>query len=113
MSQTITESQQQTQPATLILRNPVQQAPAEEYRYSHLLPHFSQDRYPPLTPFEHSDPGLRALQHPNPRAFLQNATSVTEITPRLGTEVRGVNLAELDADARDELALEVSLNLYT
>ncbi|KAJ7630542.1 hypothetical protein FB45DRAFT_793091 [Roridomyces roridus] len=107
MSQTITLTQQ-AEPATLILKNPVQQPPTDDYRYSHLLPHFSQDRYPPLTPFNHTDPGLRALEHPNPRAFLQNATSVVEITPRLGTEVHGVNLAELDSDARDEVALEVA-----
>ncbi|KAJ7823561.1 hypothetical protein B0H14DRAFT_3088869 [Mycena olivaceomarginata] len=109
MSQTITETQkvEPQVPATLTLQTP---APAteDEYRYSHLLPVFSQDTYPPLTPFSHSDPGLRALNHPNPRAFLSNATSVVELTPRLGTEVHGINLAELDSDARDELALEVA-----
>ncbi|KAK2462010.1 hypothetical protein APHAL10511_006473 [Amanita phalloides] len=78
----------------------------ESYRYAHLLPHFSQDRYPPLTPFEHVDPGHRALNHANPRAFLENATSIAEITPHLGTEVVGVNLVELDSDGRDQLALE-------
>ncbi|PPQ62793.1 hypothetical protein CVT24_000487 [Panaeolus cyanescens] len=80
----------------------------EEYAYAHLLPHFSADRYPPLTPFEHVDPASRALSHPNPRSFLDNATSVAEITPSLGTEVQGVNLATLDSDARDQLALEVA-----
>ncbi|KAJ6501622.1 TauD-domain-containing protein [Mycena vitilis] len=108
MSQTITETQAQVDPpATLVLQTPVQ-ATEDEYRYSNLLPHFSQDHYPPLTPFTHSDPGLRALDHPDPRAFLQNATSVVELTPRLGTEVAGINLAELDSGARDELALEVA-----
>ena len=82
----------------------------EEYKYAHLLPVFDKDEhFPPLTPFEHVDPGSRALNHPNPRAFLDNATSVIEITPRLGSEVRGVNLAELDNDGRDQLALEVSI----
>ena len=32
-----------------------------KYRFAHLLPHFSADRYPPMTPFEHVDPALRAL----------------------------------------------------
>ncbi|KAJ6519393.1 TauD-domain-containing protein [Mycena sanguinolenta] len=106
MSTTVTETQVQSAPevpTTLTV-----QATEEEYRYSHLLPHFSRDSYPPLTPFAFSDPGLRALEHPNPRAFLQNATSVVELTPRLGTEVHGINLAELDSDGRDELALEVA-----
>ncbi|KAG2023608.1 alpha-ketoglutarate-dependent taurine dioxygenase [Coprinopsis cinerea AmutBmut pab1-1] len=80
----------------------------EPYKYAHLLPHFSKDKYPPLEPYEHVDPGLRALSHPNPRSFLDNATSVFEITPYLGTEVSGVNLADLDSDGRDQLALEVA-----
>lgn len=86
---------------------------AEQYRYKHLLPHFSQDHYPPLTPFDHLDPGARALEHPDPRAFLRNATSVVELTPRLGSEITGVNLATLDSAGRDELALEASQLLVT
>ncbi|TEB35127.1 alpha-ketoglutarate-dependent sulfonate dioxygenase [Coprinellus micaceus] len=87
---------------------PEGKAPEQEYRYAHLLPHFSEDRYPPLEPYEHVDPGHRALQHPNPRSFLDTAERVIEITPQLGTEVRGINLAELDSDGRDQLALEVA-----
>jgi sulfonate dioxygenase len=78
----------------------------DAYRYAHLLPVFVPASYPPLEPFEHADPGHRALTHANPRAFLDNATSVVDITPFLGTEVTGVSLAQLDADGRDELALE-------
>ncbi|KAJ7596748.1 hypothetical protein C8J56DRAFT_1011395 [Mycena floridula] len=79
-----------------------------EYEYSHLLPYFSQDHYPPLTPFEHVDPGLRALKHANPRAFLESASSVIELTPKLGSEIRGIQLVNLDSDGRDQLALEVA-----
>jgi sulfonate dioxygenase len=79
----------------------------DDYQYAHLLPVFVPDTYPPLEPFEHNDPGHRALQHPNPRGFLENATSIIEITPHLGTEVTGVSLAQLDSDGRDQLALEV------
>ncbi|KAF9243831.1 TauD-domain-containing protein [Melanogaster broomeanus] len=81
---------------------------SETYKYAHLLPDFSQDKYPPLTPFEHIDPGSRALKHADPRAFLKAATSVIELTPNLGTEVRGIRLTSLDSDARDQLALEVA-----
>lgn len=86
-----------------------QQTSQEEvYRYAHLLPAFPKDEhYPPLTPFEHVDPAARALSHANPRAFLDNATRISELTPNLGTEVHGVNLATLDSDARDQLALLV------
>ncbi|KAI0726192.1 TauD-domain-containing protein [Fomitopsis betulina] len=81
----------------------------EPYRYAHLLPAFPrEEHYPPLTPFDHIDPGSRALSHPNPRSFLDNATSVVQLTPHLGEEVRGVNLATLDSDGRDQVALEVA-----
>ena len=84
----------------------------ESYRYAALLPHFSSQRYPPLEPFEHQDPGFRALEHEDPRAFLRGASSVIELTPNLGTEVHGVNLANLSGDERDELALEVCHSEY-
>lgn len=91
------QKQEQEQPAQ-------QQEP---YRYTHLLPVFSADRYPPLEPFEHVDPGSRALSHPNPRSFLDQATSVHDLTPNLGSEIHGVNLAMLNSDERDQIALEV------
>jgi len=92
--------------------NPTEDSEKKEeqqpYRYAHLFPVFSADRYPPLTPFEHTDPGHRALSHSNPRSFLDGADSVVEMTPSLGTEVRGVNLSNLDSTGRDQLALEVA-----
>jgi sulfonate dioxygenase len=79
----------------------------EPYHYEHLKPLFVHATYPPLEPFEHFDPGHRALKHTNPRSFLDGATSVVDLTPVLGTEVQGINLAELDSDGRDQVALEV------
>lgn len=99
------EQQQQQQPAS----QPAAAAAAADppYRYAHLLPVFSPDHYPPLTPFAHTDPGARALAHADPRAFLAGATAVADLTPHLGTEVHGVSLATLDNVGRDQLALEV------
>jgi len=79
----------------------------EPYRYAHLMPVYSKDKYPPLTPFEHVDPGSRALKHPNPRSFLDSA-NVVELTPSFGSDVRGVNLATLSPDEKDQLSLEVA-----
>ncbi|KIY50630.1 TauD-domain-containing protein [Fistulina hepatica ATCC 64428] len=79
-----------------------------EYKYAHLLPTFPEKTYPILENFEHFDPGHRALKHANPRAFLERASSVVELTPNLGTEVKGLSLASLTSDERDELALEVA-----
>ncbi len=93
--------------ATLKLRSTEASKDGKEvYKYEHLRPVFIQNTYPPLTPFEHVDPGFRALKHASPRAFLDSATSVVELTPNLGTEVHGIDLASLDSNARDELALE-------
>jgi sulfonate dioxygenase len=93
---------------TLTLRTENDLRAEETYKYAHLLPHFSQVNYPPLIPFEHVDPGFHALKHSNPRAFLKGATSIIELTPNLGAEIRGIRLTDLDSDGRDQLALEVS-----
>ena len=87
--------------------NVQQPAEPEPYRYAHLLPHFSQETYPPLTPFEHVDPGSRALSHSDPRSFLAQAKSVTQLTPNLGSEIHGISLASLSGAERDQVALEV------
>lgn len=84
----------------------------EPYRYAALLPHFSNQHYSALEPFDHVDPASRALSHPDPRSFLQNASTIVQLTPNLGTEVHGVNLAGLDSDQRDQLALEVRITLH-
>ena len=81
---------------------------APEYRFSHLLPTFSQDdHYPPLELFDHVDPGFRALTLEDPDAFLANAI-VSDLTPGFGSEIHGANLATLNAGDRDQLALYVA-----
>ncbi|GBE78429.1 Alpha-ketoglutarate-dependent sulfonate dioxygenase [Sparassis crispa] len=110
--QTITQSAVGSAPAKLTVLPSAEDNKTEEreeYRYAHLLPVFPQDEhYRPLTPFDHGDPASRALSHPNPRAFLDNATSVVQLTPHLGEVVTGVNLATLDNEGRDQVALEVA-----
>lgn len=80
------------------------------YRFDHLLPTFdANEKYPPLQPYEHDEPGLRALQHPNPQAFLVGAKTV-QLTPAIGAEVDGIDLLKLTKDQKDELALAVAKN---
>lgn len=82
--------------------------PDEAYPYKHLLPTFDGHlKLPPLTEFEHKDPGHEALKHADPLAFLANA-EVDELTPRFGSEVSGVQLSQLDEAGRQELALFVA-----
>jgi len=65
------------------------------YKYEHLKPVFDTTTYPPLTPFQHEDPGHRALKHENDVSFLNRATRVQEMTLVIGTEVEGVKLIDL------------------
>jgi sulfonate dioxygenase len=59
-----------------------------------------------LPPFEFSDPALRAdKQKPN---LLTPAAVVEEISPKMGTVLRNVQLSQLSDQAKDELALLIS-----
>jgi hypothetical protein len=79
------------------------------YKYAAYLPTFDGHlKLPPLEPFEHADPGLQALNDPDPRSFLRDA-EVEDITPGFATEVlSGVRLEELDTRGRQQLALFVA-----
>lgn len=110
MSSTVSETVTQTLPITLRTKSQANGISVDaKYKYSHLLPSFSSEQYPPLEYFEHTDPGHRALSHPDPRSFLQNASRVTDIQPVLGTEIEGIKLTDLDNDGRDQLALFVRI----
>lgn len=79
-----------------------------EYKYKAYLPTFDGHlKLPPLELFEHSDPGLQALNDPDPQSFLRGA-DVEAITPDFGSEVDGVKLDELDTRGRQQLALYVA-----
>lgn len=59
------------------------------YKYAHYLPSQADNdlRYPPLTEFEHKDPGLEALKHSNPKEFLEGSTvSHVGLGPRLDAQ---------------------------
>ena len=60
-------------------------------------------RYPPLKPFNHYDHGKDA--DPALPDLLGNATSVNDITPNIGAEIRGVQLSKLSNKGKDQLAL--------
>ena len=52
--------------------------------------------------FDADEPGLRA--DPAKAGLLKGAT-VSNITPRIGTEIRGVQISALSSEGLDELAL--------
>lgn len=53
--------------------------------------------------FEAEEPGSRA--DPSKPSLLKAGATVTNITPRIGTEIRGVQISKLDETGLDELAL--------
>ncbi|KAF7552765.1 hypothetical protein G7Z17_g4094 [Cylindrodendrum hubeiense] len=53
--------------------------------------------------FEGDEPGNRA--DPSKPSILKAGVTVTNITPRIGTEIRGVQISKLGASGLDELAL--------
>lgn len=81
--------------------------PESAYPYKHFLPSFGDRDLPPLTEFEHVDPGHEALKADNPRSFLSTA-KVDDLSPRFGSVVEGVQLHKLDTAARQQLALYVA-----
>jgi sulfonate dioxygenase len=61
----------------------------------------------PWTPFEHYDHGKDA--NPSfPDLLPKGQAEVSEITPYIGTEVRGVQLSQLTNEGKDQLALLVA-----
>lgn len=64
-------------------------------------------RYPPLEPFEHYDHGKDA--DPSfPDLLPKGKAEVDELTPGIGSEVRGVQLSQLSKAGKDQLALYVA-----
>lgn len=84
---------------------------AKAYRQKAKHPEFlptwdPRQKYPPLEFFKYEDPALRA--DPSFPNLLNGKTSLKPITPKLGTEIRGLQLTKLSDAAKDELALLVA-----
>ncbi|GAA5819968.1 hypothetical protein JCM11251_005430 [Rhodosporidiobolus azoricus] len=82
---------------------------ATPYKYERFLPHYTTTlKLDPLEPFEHVDPGHKALNDPEPRSFLKEA-KIHNLTPNFGTEILdGVDLTKLDDRGRQQIALYVA-----
>ncbi|KAK3292163.1 uncharacterized protein B0H64DRAFT_222864 [Chaetomium fimeti] len=76
----------------------------EAAKYPHYLPTWDRtQKYPPLEPFEHKEHGKDA-DPSYPNLLPDGAVTVTNLTPTIGTEVRGIQLSTLTAAGKDELA---------
>ncbi|KAJ6493499.1 TauD-domain-containing protein [Mycena vulgaris] len=75
-------------------------------KYAEYTPTWNKVWFDKLPHFEFSDPALRAdKQKPN---LLTSAAVMEDITPKMGTVLRNVQLTQLSDRAKDELALLIS-----
>lgn len=97
------------------VKRPLDEDFEPNYKYAWALPWFDE-RYKSkhfkdghFSPFEHHDVGLRALTHEDPESFLHKPGVQTEdLSPGFGTRVTGLDLTQLTAREKDQLALFIS-----
>ena len=78
----------------------------DNYKYKDFLPYVTLTSEPALAPYDHVDVAMRA--DPEKKAFLAVFPKRKEMTPNIGTELRGVQLSQLTDKQKDELALYVA-----
>ncbi len=78
----------------------------DDYKYKDFLPNVTLTSEPALTPYEHIDVAKRA--DTEKKAFFAAVPNRKDMTPNIGTEVRGVQLSQLTDKQKDEMALYVA-----
>ncbi|KAI0827799.1 TauD-domain-containing protein [Hypoxylon sp. FL0890] len=80
------------------------------YKYASYLPVYDETTtFPPTEPFEFSDKGLLADKaKPHLLGLNDPNVVVTKLTPRVGTEISGLQLSELTDEQKNELALLIA-----
>jgi sulfonate dioxygenase len=104
------EAQSVDNKATLKLKAPISYIPGrhsvevhdETYKYEDLRPSFPDLKWPPLEETPYHDKGL--LGDPEFKNLLSSATDVFDYNPKIGTEVHGVDLANLTDAQKNDLA---------
>ncbi|KAF9893259.1 hypothetical protein FE257_011689 [Aspergillus nanangensis] len=79
----------------------------EKYPYKDLLPSFPDLHWDPIEETPYEDRGLYG--DPKFRNLLQDATDVFDYTPKIGTEIHGVNLEALSDSQKDDLARLIAI----
>lgn len=74
----------------------------EIYEHTDLLPCFPKVQWGPLTEVPYHDRGNHG--HPHFHNLLASATDVFDYNPTIGTEIHGVDLADLSNAQKDDLA---------
>jgi sulfonate dioxygenase len=74
----------------------------ENYEHEDLRPRFIDVKWDPLVEVPYTDKGLQGS--PDFKHLLSEATDVFDYNPKIGTEIHGVNLAQLTDPQKDDLA---------
>ncbi|KAI5239419.1 TauD-domain-containing protein [Aureobasidium subglaciale] len=74
----------------------------ENYPYEHLLPSFPDVKWEPLQEIPYHDKGI--LGSPTFHSLLSSATSIRDYNPKIGTEVSGIDLANLTDAQKNDIA---------
>ncbi|KAJ5703160.1 hypothetical protein N7488_010708 [Penicillium malachiteum] len=75
--------------------------------YPNYLPTWDYgEKYPPLEPFNHLDHGKDA--DPSFKNLLPEGSKIQKLTPKIGSEVTGIQLSKLNSAGKDQLALLVA-----
>lgn len=78
----------------------------DEYEYDDLRPAFPDVHWEPLTEVPYHDRGING--DPQFHNLLSEATDIFNYTPKIGTEIHGINLAKLTDVQKDDLARLIS-----
>lgn len=81
-----------------------------QYKYNDYLPVYDETTtFPPVEPFDVHHRGLDADKaKPNLLNSGQSNVEITRLTPRVGTEIKGLQLSQLSDAQKNELALLVA-----
>ncbi|KAI9888982.1 MAG: hypothetical protein M1814_006099 [Vezdaea aestivalis] len=77
------------------------------YPYEHLRPNFPNFQWDPIPKLPYSDKGLEGTS--DFRHLLSAASDVFDYNPKLGTEIHGIQLSQLTAEQKNDLARLVSV----
>ncbi|KAF2734978.1 alpha-ketoglutarate-dependent taurine dioxygenase [Polyplosphaeria fusca] len=74
----------------------------ETYEHEDLRPNFPDVKWTPLEEHDHHDKGL--LGDPQFKSLLKSATDIRDYNPKIGTEIHGIDLANLTDAQKNDLA---------
>ncbi|KAK4897732.1 hypothetical protein LTR27_004504 [Elasticomyces elasticus] len=102
---TTTETHTGSTTTSIQLKGAYDEKAHSEYKYAAYLPVYDETTtFPPTKPFDFSDRGLLA-DKAKPNLLGAPNALVTKLTPRIGTEIRGLQLSKLGDEQKNELAL--------